>query len=101
MVWRDVVDIGVMWRQASEPFDPVWWIDRLTQESFQQGFGLQTPMVHGQTNVVRYYPMFERAFGITKRLVAEQCPLTDELRAQVLAARDCSELYGIMKKDFW
>jgi len=47
MVWRDLLDIGVLWRQVSEPFDPVWWIDRLTRESFADGFGLQTPMVRG------------------------------------------------------
>lgn len=50
--WRDVYDVCVRWRQLSEPFDPVWWIDRLTRESFEDGFGLQTPLVQGQMEVV-------------------------------------------------
>lgn len=57
--------------------------------------------VTGQTKVARYYPLFERAFNITKRLITEQCPLTDELRKQVLASKDLPQLYGVMKRDFW
>lgn len=126
MWWRDLFDIAVRWRQASEPFDPVWWIDRLTAESFAGGFGLQTPMVRditvttdatqhltaftlhpvveqvsGQAKVVRYYPMFERGFGMMRRLTAEQCPLTDDMREAVLSATTLEELYKIMKRDYW
>ena len=135
-MWRDLFDIGVLWRQISEPFDPVWWIDRLTPQSYADGFGLQTPMVRcwapaalpealphprpasnirapalfavppvpqiaGQMQVPRYYSMFPRAFAIMKRLTAEQCPLTDDLREQVLASKSVEELYGVMKRDFW
>lgn len=53
---RDVFDIAVRWRQVSEPFDPVFYIDGLSQAAFEEGFGLQTPMVSGQNRVVRYYP---------------------------------------------
>lgn len=49
--YRDVFDVAVRWRQLSEPNDPVWWIDRLTPEAFQEGFGLQTPIVNGQLKV--------------------------------------------------
>ena len=51
--------------------------------------------------VPRYYPLFPRAFTITKRLTAEQCPLTDDLRESVLAAHDLAELYDIMGRDYW
>ena len=49
--YRDLFDVAVRWRQLSEPNDPVWWIDRLTKSAFQEGFGLQTPMVNGQLKV--------------------------------------------------
>lgn len=48
--WRDAYDVLVRWRQASEPFDPVWWIDRFTAGAFGEGFGLQTPMVRTATH---------------------------------------------------
>ncbi len=51
--YRDLFDVAVRWRQLSEPNDPVWWIDRLTPSAFQEGFGLQTPMVNGQLKVTR------------------------------------------------
>jgi hypothetical protein len=34
--WRDVFDCCVRWRQVSEPNDPVWWIDRLAPEAFNE-----------------------------------------------------------------
>ena len=37
MSYRDILDIAVQWRQVSEPNDPVWWIDLLTEASFQEG----------------------------------------------------------------
>lgn len=43
--FRDTMDVAVRWRQLSEPNDPVWWIDLLDPKAFEQGFGLQTPMV--------------------------------------------------------
>lgn len=57
--------------------------------------------IAGQMQVARYYSMFPRAFALMKRLTAEQCPLTDDLREQVLASKSVDELYGIMKRDFW
>jgi hypothetical protein len=69
--WRDFLDISIKWRQVSEPNDPVFWIDLLAPEAFAEGFGLQTPMVTGQMNVVRYYPYFSRALEVVKKLVAD------------------------------
>lgn len=45
LCYRDVFDIALLWRQNSEPFDPVYWIEGLTKSTFERGFGLQTPMV--------------------------------------------------------
>lgn len=35
--WRDAFDVLVLWRQLSEPNDPVWWVDLLTPEQFAEG----------------------------------------------------------------
>ena len=99
--WRDAFDTAVKWRQLSEPNDPVLWIDRLAPEAFAEGFGLQTPMITGQTKVVRYYPYFAPAFALTKQLMLEQLTLTDGMRREIGLARDCAELHRIMAHDFW
>ncbi len=100
--YRELMDIAVRWRQVSEPNDPVWWIDLLTPASFRAGFGLQTPLVTGQTHVPRYYPYFARAIALTRELVLEQCTLSDAQRESVLAARSCAELYAALGgNDVW
>ncbi len=55
MGWRDVYDVAVRWRQHSEPFDPVFYVDGMTHTGFEEGFGLQTPMVSGHQRVTRYF----------------------------------------------
>ena len=55
--------------QVSEPNDPVWWIDRLPKAAFEEGFGLQTPIVNGQLKAVRYYCYFPQAFTRLKKLL--------------------------------
>eukprot|EP01121_Diplochlamys_sp_Union-15-3_P015540 TRINITY_DN5160_c0_g1_i1.p1 TRINITY_DN5160_c0_g1~~TRINITY_DN5160_c0_g1_i1.p1 ORF type:complete len:698 (-),score=134.14 TRINITY_DN5160_c0_g1_i1:20-2113(-) len=99
--WRDMYDICVKWRQYSEPNDPVWWVDLLTPAQFAEGFGSHTPMVTGQTNVVRYYPEFKRAFGIMKSLIKDQCNIPTSMMKKVEEAKDCKELYDVMRRDFW
>jgi hypothetical protein len=94
-------DVLIKWRQYSEPNDPVWWVDLLSPEQFAEGFGSHTPMITGQTNVVRYYPMFARAFAIMKSLIRDQCNVTDEVDRVVQESKDCKDLYGIMRRDFW
>ena len=96
--WRDMYDILVKWRQYSEPNDPVWWVDLLTPEQFEEGFGSHTPMITGQTNVVRYYPMFSRAFKIMKDLMPAQHSIDSSI---INAINNCKEMYDLMKKDFW
>jgi len=99
--WRDLYDVLIKWRQYSEPNDPVWWVDLLSPEQFLEGFGSHTPMITGQTYVVRYYPMFHRAFGIMKNLLREQGNLAAEMCSQAQDAKDCKEMYDIMRRDFW
>jgi hypothetical protein len=31
-----------------KPNDPVWWVDLLSPEQFEEGFGSHTPMITGE-----------------------------------------------------
>jgi len=108
--YRDFMDIAVKWRQISEPNDPVFWIDLLAPEAFAEGFGLQTPMVTGQMNVVRYFPYFARSLEVVKRLIADSgaCNVHDQrfmLPRQKLdqleKATDCQGLWDVMQQGFY
>uniref|UniRef100_A0A7S2SK19 Protein O-GlcNAc transferase n=1 Tax=Rhizochromulina marina TaxID=1034831 RepID=A0A7S2SK19_9STRA len=108
MEWRDLMDMSVRWRQISEPNDPVWWIDRLAPEAFEEGFGLQTPLVNGQLKVIRYYPYFPRAFRLMKELMAstlqggEAGDLGRAAGAVLRGAESLAELYSAWGQgDFW
>ncbi|CAM9199844.1 unnamed protein product, partial [Ectocarpus fasciculatus] len=68
--WRRLLCIAVRWRQISEPNDAVWWIDGFSRGSFEEGFGLETPIVQGQLRVIRYYSYFQKAFDTVKRLLS-------------------------------
>jgi tetratricopeptide (TPR) repeat protein len=61
--WRKFFDIAVKWRHISEPGDPVFWIDTLPRKAFEDGFGLQTPIVNGQLKTIRYYSYYPQAFS--------------------------------------
>eukprot|EP00123_Amoebidium_parasiticum_P009401 comp19447_c0_seq1/m.22602 comp19447_c0_seq1/g.22602 ORF comp19447_c0_seq1/g.22602 comp19447_c0_seq1/m.22602 type:complete len:961 (-) comp19447_c0_seq1:504-3386(-) len=99
--WRDLFDIAVKWRQYSEPNDPVWWVDKLTEEQFEEGFGSHTPMLIGQSKVVRYHPYIQRSFQMIQQLLPLQQQLTQAQRMQVNAARDFKELYDVVHRDFY
>lgn len=110
--WRDVYSIAVKWRQISEPCDSVVWVDLLNAKEFAAGFGSHTPMVLGQAQVIRYYANFERAFKIIKELIHERGYVNDAANdpvnmkdpaklKEVDAAKDCSDLYKTVEKDFW
>eukprot|EP01138_Halocafeteria_seosinensis_P009414 gb/GECG01009620.1/.p1 GENE.gb/GECG01009620.1/~~gb/GECG01009620.1/.p1 ORF type:complete len:1139 (+),score=132.97 gb/GECG01009620.1/:1-3417(+) len=101
LCFRDVYDIALLWRQNSEPFDPVYWIEGLTESTFNRGFGLQTPMVSGFTEVPRYFPYCGRSLAITKLLMCEQYPMEDDLKQKILSARSANEVHDIMGRDFW
>lgn len=70
--WRDAMDTVVRWRQVGEPNDQVLWVDRLTPEEFNNGFGSHTPMFSGQTKCVRYYMNCDRALKLFGFLVLDK-----------------------------
>ena len=36
--YRQWLEEAVRWRQASEPADPVWWVDRMPTQAFKDGW---------------------------------------------------------------
>jgi hypothetical protein len=99
--YRDFFDIAVKWRQLSEPNDPVWWIDLLPREVYEEGLGLQTPMWSGECAVPRYYPYCDKGLKATIELLLDQWALTDDVREKVKLATTPAELHNAMGKDFW
>jgi len=108
--WRDWIDIAVKWRQVSEPNDPVFWIDLLAPEAFAEGFGLQTPMVTGQMNVIRYYLYFDRALEVVKKLIVDSgaCNVHDQRFMlprskldQLQEAKSCHDMWEVMQQGFY
>jgi len=99
--WRESMNVLVKWRQISEPNDPVWWIDKLTKASLKEGFGLQTPLVTGELRVIRYYPYFNKAFAMLKKLMVTQCKLGDKVGEVVKRSKTLDELYNLVEDDFW
>jgi len=108
--WRDFMDIAIKWRQVSEPNDPVFWIDLLAPEAFAEGFGLQTPMVTGQMNVVRYFPYFARALEVVKKLIADSgaCNVHDQrfmlprTKLDTLKeASSCHDVWNVIQQGFY
>ncbi len=45
------------------------WVDLLTKEEFENGFGSHTPMYSGQTKCVRYYMNFKRSLKLLKEIM--------------------------------
>jgi tetratricopeptide (TPR) repeat protein len=108
--WRDMYDIAVRWRQVSEPGDPVWWIDRFPTKAFEDGFGLQTPLVNGHLTTVRYAPYYQPAFDRVKDLLRRQgyytvadvhMTLDTEATARVAAAETLHELRAAVGGNFY
>jgi tetratricopeptide (TPR) repeat protein len=101
ITWRKFMDLLTRWRQISEPNDPVWWIDQLTQESYEIGFGLQTPTYSNQMKIQRYYSYYPYSMELMKKYTLEQWPLTDSVRMRISAAKDCDEIREIMGSDYF
>lgn len=107
--YRDLFDIVVRWRQLSEPNDPVWWIDGLLRESFEEGFGLQTPMLSGQLRCIRYYSYFKMGFEVLVSQASVQYHHASSLlvipsknaKKKIKKAATLRELYGIIGQDFY
>ncbi|CAI7847782.1 unnamed protein product [Closterium sp. NIES-54] len=110
--WRDAYSIAVRWRQLSEPCDPAVWVDMLTEKEFRAGFGSHTPILIGQTKVVRYHANFDRAFAIMKEEMLRSGAVHNAAnnrvavddpaqKAAVAAAKACEDLYRVVGEDFW
>lgn len=108
--WRDLYDIAVRWRQVSEPGDPVWWIDRFPAKAFEEGFGLQTPLVNGHLTTVRYEPYYEPAFDRVKDILQQRgyytvsdqfVQLDADERQTVGEARTLAQLRAAVGRDFY
>jgi tetratricopeptide (TPR) repeat protein len=109
--WRDFFDVAVRWRQISEMNDPVWWIDRLPYGAFDEGFGLQTPIVNGQLKTIRYYSYYPRALQLVKHRLTKdkyyfnaasnKTTLTERQCAQIASAGSLEELYDSLREDFY
>lgn len=95
LTFRDVYDAAVRWRQISEPFDPVFYIDGLSRAAFEEGFGLQTPMVSGQNLVPRYYPQVGTCvrFSACVRAFLGLCVRARSCVCECVCARACRPHY--------
>ena len=99
--WRDFFDITVGWRQISEPSDPVWWVDMLCEETFSEGYGAFTPVLVGESHVVRYYQYHDRMIGLMRELMPQQNNFTNEQKNACFEAKQCDDLYQLLLKDFY
>ncbi|XP_051126901.1 suppressor of RPS4-RLD 1 [Andrographis paniculata] len=111
MPWHSIYSVAVKWRQISEPSDPVLWINNLSEEH-DSGFGSETPLILGQTKVVRYFPYFKRTINVAKEVMKENkyalgkkgniINLTVNGKLQeVMKAESCSDLFRAVGEDFW
>lgn len=87
------------WRQISEPFDPVWWIHKLPKKSFEEGYGLSTPMFRAFNKVCRYYPYYKKGMALLQKYTDEQYPLTDNMRSTILNAKNVTEISKTMGRN--
>lgn len=87
------------WRQISEPFDPVWWIHKLPKKSFEEGYGLSTPMYRAFNKVCRYYPYYKKGMSLLQKYTDEQYPLTDNMRHTILNANNVVEISKTMNRN--
>ena len=109
--YRDFFDVAVLWRQLSEPNDAVWWIDGLTRAAFEEGFGLQTPIVNGQLKTIRYYSYFQPAFALMKDILLDKgyfnaanvkLILSDgKARQAVYNAVSLQDIFNVVNQDFY
>ena len=61
----------------------MFWVDLLTKEEFEAGFGSHTPMYTGQTKCVRYYMNLPRGLDLFRQvalkvlhLLRSACPFS-------------------------
>eukprot|EP01025_Chloroclados_australasicus_P050755 TRINITY_DN5876_c0_g1_i6.p1 TRINITY_DN5876_c0_g1~~TRINITY_DN5876_c0_g1_i6.p1 ORF type:complete len:704 (-),score=96.06 TRINITY_DN5876_c0_g1_i6:399-2342(-) len=72
MGWRDAFDVVQKWRQLSDWFDAVFWVDLLPVEEEAKGLGNNTPMFSGQMRRIRYFTYFYKALEVCKEIACNQ-----------------------------
>ncbi|CAI5468015.1 unnamed protein product [Closterium sp. Yama58-4] len=93
------------------PCDPIVWVDQLTQEEFEKGFGAVTAMVQGHSKNLRYYANYDRAFALIRDEMLEQgaveigdltqkYEIPVEMDAEVEAAETPEELWNVVGQNF-
>ncbi|ELP87396.1 tetratricopeptide repeat protein, tpr, putative [Entamoeba invadens IP1] len=97
--WRDLAEIVVKFRQIAEPADGAIWINKLTKQQFEDGFGSNTTLKTAQTRVARYWPMFPRTFALFKKLFTEQTNFPADKKERVNATDDVDEVRKIINRD--
>jgi hypothetical protein len=45
--------------------------------------------------------LYDSSFPIMKRLIVEQCTISEQMKKGIEEAKTCKELYDVMKRDFW
>jgi hypothetical protein len=55
LTWRDVFDVAVRWRQASDPYFAVLYFDALGSHDFTDKCLTKTNVIVGQQRIVRYF----------------------------------------------
>eukprot|EP00698_Gefionella_okellyi_P007017 TRINITY_DN1707_c0_g1_i2.p1 TRINITY_DN1707_c0_g1~~TRINITY_DN1707_c0_g1_i2.p1 ORF type:complete len:392 (+),score=81.95 TRINITY_DN1707_c0_g1_i2:1475-2650(+) len=99
--WRDIYDIVVRWRELAEPQTPIMWVDNLSKEGFDRGFGSQTFMQTGDVANMRYFPYLKRGLELLQMLVPIELNhvLNATEIAQVQAAPTISALWDVVHRD--
>jgi tetratricopeptide (TPR) repeat protein len=106
--WRDLYDIAVRWIQLTEPKDPVWWNDKLSQKRGR--IGSKTYITKGSLKVVRHSKYYDYAFNITRQYVTSNgcynerdklIILSEDEKQDALNATTLDELYPIIGQPFY
>lgn len=67
--WKSFTSIAVKWRQAAEPLDSVFWIDKAIDRSTPNKMCLYTHLWNRFNEPQRYVTYFNKAFELVKELV--------------------------------
>ena len=67
----------------------VFWVDLLTKEEFEAGFGSHTPMYTGQTKCVRYYMNFARGMDMFRSVALQASPAATPDHGSILPPCSC------------
>eukprot|EP01060_Flectonema_neradi_P008350 TRINITY_DN15978_c0_g1_i1.p1 TRINITY_DN15978_c0_g1~~TRINITY_DN15978_c0_g1_i1.p1 ORF type:complete len:667 (+),score=92.64 TRINITY_DN15978_c0_g1_i1:116-2116(+) len=93
--WQQIYHPAVTWRKLADVFDIVEYSSRLTRESYESGFGCQTPIQIGDFVVPKYAAYRKRCFSILKKELPGQYILTDSQIDAIRTAEDGPSLFSV------